>query len=74
MSRGDELTGTNATDDCPACGATRLRAWGELNEEEREVVSRLPAPDGDAALGRETRRRWCVRCWHEEVEARPRTA
>ena len=68
----DDSTETHATDDCPACGATRLRAWGELAGEEREVVRRLPAPADSA--GRETRRRWCVRCWHEEADDRPRTA
>jgi hypothetical protein len=64
----------SATDDCPACGAARLRAWGELSEEEREVVRRLPASADAAAVGREARRRWCVRCWHEEADERPRTA
>ena len=66
------MTETSTTDDCPACGASRLRAWGELDEEEREVVRRLPAPDDGAAGERETRRRWCVRCWHEEADERPR--
>ena len=68
--RSDDSTETHTTDDdCPACGATRLRAWGELSEEEREVARRLPAPPE-----RDARRRFCVRCWHEEDEARPRTA
>jgi hypothetical protein len=68
----DDSTETRATDDCPACGAARLRAWGELGEEEREVVRRLPAPAAGSAVGREARRRWCVRCWHEEAGDRPR--
>ena len=71
MSR-DDATETHTTDDCPACGAARLRAWGELNEEEREVVRRLPAPDDYSIDEREARRRWCVRCWHEEADERPR--
>ncbi|MCA1613551.1 MAG: hypothetical protein LC800_05210 [Acidobacteria bacterium] len=67
--RSDDSTEMRTTDDdCPACGATRLRAWGELSEEEREVARRLPAP-----AGREARRRFCVRCWHEEDEDRART-
>jgi len=68
----DDLIETRASDDCPACGASRLRSWGELNAEEREVVRRLPAPAGHSVDGRETRRRWCVRCWHEEADDRPR--
>ena len=70
----DDASAPRATDDCPACGATRLRAWGELSEEEREVVRRLPASDGAAKGEREARRRWCVRCWHEETDAAPRDA
>ena len=70
---GDDSHGPPTADDCPACGATRLRAWGELNEEEREVVRRLPASAGAAKGERESRRRWCVRCWHEEADDRPRT-
>jgi hypothetical protein len=71
---GDDSTAPPPTDDCPACGATRLRAWGELSEEEREVVRRLPAAADPAEGEREARRRWCVRCWHEESDDRPRTA
>jgi hypothetical protein len=59
---------------CPRCSAPALRAWGELNDDEREVVRRLPA-SADAALGeRAARRRWCTRCWHEETDAAPRDA
>ena len=63
------------TDDiCPRCHAARLRAWGELTADEREVVRRLPsAPDAPHAE-RAARRRWCTRCWHEETDGTPRTA
>jgi hypothetical protein len=56
---------------CPRCSAP-LRPWGELTDDEREVVRRLPA-SADAPLDeRAARRRWCVRCWHEEADAAPR--
>jgi hypothetical protein len=59
---------------CPRCAGARLRAWGELTDDEREVVRRLPsAPDAPPAE-RAARRRWCVRCWHEETDAAPRDA
>ena len=59
---------------CPRCSAARLRAWGELTADEREVVRRLPsAPDAPHAE-RAARRRWCTRCWHEETDAAPRDA
>jgi hypothetical protein len=51
---------------CPRCGAGRLRAWDELNDEEREVVLRLP-PSADYPLAeRQATHRWCSRCWYED--------
>jgi hypothetical protein len=59
---------------CPRCSAARLRAWGELTADEREVVRRLPSAADAPAAERAARRRWCVRCWHEETDAAPRDA
>ena len=28
---------------CPRCDSGRMRAWNELDDEEREVAKRLPA-------------------------------
>ncbi|HEX8097315.1 MAG TPA: hypothetical protein VF507_04740 [Pyrinomonadaceae bacterium] len=53
-------------DRCPRCGEGRLRHWRELDEEEREVVRRLPASADYALEERAARRRWCPLCWHEE--------
>ena len=53
------------TELCPRCGTERLRAWPELNEEEREVVRRLPASAEQPIEERTARHRWCVRCWYE---------
>ena len=57
---------------CPRCFAARLRARGELTEEEREVVRRLPRSADTPLDERAARRRWCVRCWHEETDCGPR--
>jgi hypothetical protein len=62
------------TERCPRCAAARLRAWGELTDEEREVVRRLPASAEATISERAARRRWCARCWHEETAAAPRDA
>ena len=51
---------------CPRCGAPRLRAWSELNDEEREVVRRLPASAEYSLEVRRRMHRWCARCWYEE--------
>ena len=62
-------------DSCPRCDALlSLRAWGELDEAEREVVRRLPASAVFSFAEREARHRWCVRCWHEETRGAQREA
>jgi hypothetical protein len=58
---------------CPRCSAA-LRAWDELTDDEREVVRRLPSAADTSPDERIARRRWCVRCWHEETDAAPREA
>lgn len=50
---------------CPRCGAGRLRAWKELNDDEREVVRRLPASADYSLEQRQATHLWCPRCWHE---------
>jgi hypothetical protein len=42
-----------------------MKSWQELDEEEREVVKRLPASAEVNAAERERQHRWCPRCWHE---------
>ena len=42
-----------------------LKRWAELNGEEKEVVRRLPS--GSYSLSeRQSRHRWCTRCWFED--------
>jgi ribosomal protein L37E len=50
---------------CPRCGEGRLHAWHALNEEEREVVRRLPASADYTLDERKATHLWCKRCWHE---------
>ncbi|HEV7374289.1 MAG TPA: hypothetical protein VGN95_06210 [Pyrinomonadaceae bacterium] len=59
---------------CPRCGMGRLLGWDELNDEEREVVRRLPA-SADYSVGeRQRMHRWCTNCWYEEIESQPADA
>jgi len=61
----------NSGDRCPRCEG-RLQSWTELNDEEREMVKRLPA---DYSLEeRKLRHRWCVRCWYEDSGGTPTLA
>jgi hypothetical protein len=63
----DNLTDEIRAGRCPCCAAGALRAWSELDEEEREIVLRLPAAVVYSHAERAARHLWCVRCWHEET-------
>lgn len=56
---------------CPRCGAARLRAWSELNDEDRELVQRLPASAEYSPEQRQATHRWCKRCWYEDSSGTP---
>jgi hypothetical protein len=49
---------------CPRCGAG-MKSWHELDEEEHEVVKRLPASAEGNTAERQRLHRWCSRCWYE---------
>ncbi|HEX8890757.1 MAG TPA: hypothetical protein VF779_16525 [Pyrinomonadaceae bacterium] len=55
---------------CPRCGMGRLRGWDELNDEEQEVVRRLPASADYSLDERRATHRWCTNCWHEETQGK----
>ncbi len=55
------------SDRCPRCDMARLRSWSELNDEEQEVVRRLPGSADYPIAERVARHRWCTRCWFEEM-------
>ena len=50
---------------CLRCDKPGLKTWDELNDEEREVVKRLPS---DYSIEERKRlHRWCTRCWNEDL-------
>jgi hypothetical protein len=59
---------------CYKCGEETLRTWDELDDDERELVARLPGSGDYRKDERKAMHRWCTRCWHEEVENQPRLA
>lgn len=52
---------------CPRCEKLGLKTWSELNDEEREVVKRLPASADSSLAERQAAHRWCTRCWFEQT-------
>jgi len=50
---------------CLRCDKPVLKSWDELNDEEREVVKRLPASADYTIEERKATHRWCTRCWNE---------
>jgi len=56
---------------CPRCQVGELCGWDVLNEEQREVLKRLPASADYSLEERKLRHRWCTRCWYEETSDSP---
>jgi hypothetical protein len=52
---------------CPRCGGSKLLGWSELNDEERAIVTRLPASADYSVDERAAHHQWCARCWHEDT-------
>jgi len=53
---------------CPRCEKRGLKTWTELNDEQREVVKRLPATANFDLSERQATHRWCTRCWYETTD------
>ena len=45
-----------------------MKQWTQLNDEEREVVKRLPASAKYSLAERQASHRWCTRCWYEDID------
>ncbi len=60
-----------SSNQCPRCGAGRLVGWSELNDEERELVRRLPASAEYSLEERKATHCWCTRCWYETSSGTP---
>ena len=78
MRDGDNLVSRRATPklhdeqvmskhlSCPRCDKPGLKTWAELDDEEREVVTRLPASAEYSLTERQATHQWCTRCWYEK--------
>lgn len=53
---------------CPRCHEGRLKPWNDLDDEEREIVRRLPIARESSLTERQHKNLWCTRCWHESLE------
>lgn len=42
-----------------------MKGWKDLNDEEKEVVKRLPAASQERDEERQQMNRWCTHCWYE---------
>ena len=52
---------------CPRCHKTPLKAWKELNTDEKILAERLPLSAEYTRRERETHR-FCPRCWFEQAD------
>ena len=53
---------------CSRCGEGTMKSWWEMNDDEREVVKRLPGSVDYSLEERQTLHRWCTRCWYEQPD------
>ena len=52
---------------CPQCDAMRLKSYGELTDEQKFLVERLPR-NTEFTPAERKKHRFCERCWFEEIE------
>lgn len=52
---------------CPHSGARKMKKWGELTDEQKFLVERLPLNTDFSPQDRK-KHRFCVQCWFEETE------
>ena len=62
-----ENTEVNTDKNCPRCGEGRLQVWSDLDDDEQEVVRRLPQARHYVLEDRQAMHSWCTRCWYEST-------
>jgi len=60
-------------DRCPRCDHQTLKAWSDLNDEERMLVEKLPG-SATYKCGQRKKHRFCMRCLYEEDGRQSRQA
>ena len=58
---------------CPQCGASKMKNWQDLNDDQKFLVERLPL-NTDYTPDQRKKHRFCERCWFEEIDAESRLA
>lgn len=52
---------------CPNCGASKLKDWKDLDEDQKFLVERLPK-NTEYSFEERKKHRFCERCWFEFPE------
>lgn len=52
---------------CPQCGSSKMKSWDDLSDEQKFLVERL-ALSGDFSIAERKKRRFCTRCFFEEIQ------
>jgi hypothetical protein len=58
----------NNEEKCPRCGENHLKNWAALDDDEQEVVRRLPHARLYQLEERQATHSWCTRCWYESTQ------
>jgi len=67
------MKGFEYSDICPQCDSPTLRSWGDLSDQEKYIVERLPT-FADVPAEQRKKHRFCTRCWFEETADRSHLA
>jgi len=51
---------------CPQCGALKMKSWGDLTDEQKFLVERLPL-SAEFTPEQRKKHRFCERCWFEQL-------
>lgn len=56
------------TNQCPKCGAAKLKSWKSLSDDQKFLIERFPGNIEFSPLERQ-KHRFCERCFFEESES-----
>lgn len=56
--------------DCPRCGSRKMKAWTDLDADEKLLAEKLPM-SAEYTCDERKKHRFCTRCWFEKERPEP---
>ncbi|CAN5521484.1 hypothetical protein BH10ACI1_BH10ACI1_24850 [soil metagenome] len=67
LKRKKTMESLSNENNCPKCGALKMKSWDELDFEQKFLIERLPA-SADFTLPERKKHRFCSKCFYEEIQ------